>query len=295
MSRGIVIYGVNNTMIDYIQLSVMCAALIRKNMPGNAIHLITDEHSLKYHKGKKRWDIGKYFDTWQTLPETTPQFHNKRTYRDTRYYLLDAKFQNETRSMIYNLSPYDETLLVDCDYIIANDVLNCVWGSDQELMINHKAINLLHEPITGNEHRLNPFGIKMYWATVVYFKKGPHAQLLFNLVEHIKDNWDFYRLTYGASGHLYRNDFAFSIALHILNGFVESDYYTTSLPEPELVTSFDFDQLYKVNGPDDFTMFVNDMKDTWKFYATRLKGINFHCMNKISLLNNAEKIMEFVG
>ena len=296
MLKGIVLFGVNNSRVDYIQLAVMAAAFIKKNMPGTDICLITDIHSQRHHEGKKIYPLSKFFSNVVILSEDIKEtFENKRAYRDTRYYHVDDKFRNETRSLVYDLSPFDETLLLDTDYLICNNVLSSVWGCDEDVMINRNAIGLLHDPLKSEEFRLNPFGIKMYWATAIYFKKGPKAELLFNLVQHIKENWDFYKLTYDFPGGLFRNDYAFSIAIHILNGFVESNDYVSSLPDDTILTGMDIDQFYGIHSPNELSMFINDKSETWKFYATRLKGLNVHCMNKLSLLNHMDTIMEVLA
>jgi hypothetical protein len=132
----------------------------------------------------------------------------------------------------------------------------------------------------------------MYWATAIYFKKSEKAEQLFNLVEYIKQNWTFYKLTYDFPGSLFRNDYAFSIAIHILNGFVDTDEYFPSLPDDAILTSLDCDQFFKIKSSNEMVLFANDKKETWKFYASKIKGLNIHCMNKISLLNHADEIME---
>jgi hypothetical protein len=292
MTRGIVLLGVNNSRVDYIQLAVMAAAFIKKNMPGTDICLITDDGSRHYHDGKGKWKLGDYFTHLQYVPEEARElFDNKRPYRDTRYYHVDAHFRNETRSLVYDLSPFEETLLLDSDYLVCNDSLNAVWGSHEDVLMNRSATGLTHEKLTGPEEFLNPFGIPMYWATVMYFKKGPAAKMLFGLVNHIKENWDFYKLTYDFPGFLYRNDYAFSIAIHILNGLVEGDDWVSPLPETSILTALDTDQFYRISSPSDLSFFVNDRKDVWKFYVSRLKGLNVHCMNKLSLINNMDTIM----
>jgi hypothetical protein len=295
MSRGVVIFGVNNAKVDYIRLAIMCAGFVKKNMDVEYICLITDKHSQEYYEGTGD-SLSNYFTHVRLIPEGhEDRFENRRAYRDTRYYHVDALFRNETRSMVYDLTPFDETLLLDCDFLVGNNVLDCVWGNDEEVMINKDAVNLLGEPLAGPEFRLNPFGIKMYWATVIYFRKSEKAALLFNLVEHVKENWEFYKMLYEVPGHLYRNDYAFSIAIHILNGFVESDDVIAPLPDPVILTSLDTDQLFKVRSPTDISIFVNDPKETWKFYVSRLKGLNVHCMNKLSLLNNIDDILEAIA
>lgn len=293
MSRGVVIFGMNNARIDYVQLAIMCAGFVRKNMPGTRVCLITDQASKNFQDGKPGQRTSLFFDDIIIAPYQVEKFSdNKRHYRDTQYYGFDEKFRNETRSSAYDLSPYDETLLIDCDFLVCSDVLSNCWRSEEEVMINRKAIDLHHQQLGGTEERLNPFGIPMYWATVIYFRKGEKAERLFRLVEHIKDNWDFYKLTYDFPNPTFRNDYAFSIAIHILNGFFEESSFVVPLPEPEILTAMDTDQFYGISSPNELHFFTPDRKESWRFLGTRLKGINVHCMNKLSLLNNADEIME---
>ena len=290
MSRGLVFFGINNSRVNYLQLAIIAARFARKNLGREiSICLITDEDTLASAPN----NLSQYFDHVVKI-ETKEQFENTRQYKDTRYYTFNDRFRNETRSSVYDLSPFDETLLVDSDYLICSDTLNHVWGSKEEVMINRDAISLYHEQLNGDEYRLNSYGIRMYWATLIYFRKSDKARELFKLVEHIKENWDFYKLTYDFPGSLFRNDYAFSIAIHILNGGIDDATNFPSLPYPKILTALDTDQLYKVNGPKDITMFANDKRENWRFTAVRLKGLDIHCMNKLSILNNADEIMEIL-
>lgn len=293
MTRGIVIFGINNTRIEYVRLAMMAAAFAKKNMPGIPICLITDEDSVsQFRTGDKSFTqelTDKFTDV--VVIDSSKELPNVRTYRDTRYYHFKEHFKNSGRSSVYHLSPYDETLLIDCDYLICNNSLNAVWGNHEEVMINKEAIGLMHNEMMTDEQRLNPFGIKMYWATVVYFRKGEKAKLLFDLIEHVKDNWDFYKILYDFPGTLFRNDYAFSIAIHMLNGFVEEDF-VVDLPDKKILTALDFDQFYGISSSKTLHFFANDLKENWKFYATKITGVNVHCMNKLSLINNMKEIME---
>ena len=57
-------------------------------------------------------------------------------------------------------------------------------------------------------------GIEMCWATVFYFKKTERTRILFDLINHIKNEWEFYRSQISAIlASNYRNDFAFAIAI----------------------------------------------------------------------------------
>lgn len=291
MSKGIVIFGVNNSRVDYVQLAIMCSLFIRKNMPNTKICLITDVGSKTYQDLKG--DITEaYFDDIVVLPEIPQKFENIRRYRDTQYYGFDEQFKNESRSTVYNLSPYDETILIDCDYLVCNDSLSKMWGSQEEVMINRHAMDLFHNPLQGTEDRLNPFGIPMYWATVIYFKKGEKAKQLFDLVEHIKDNWEFYKLSYEFPNTLFRNDYAFSIAIHILNGMFEQSNVVVPTTDPVILSALDVDQFYGITDHKTLHFFMQDKKETWKFLGVKTEGLNVHCMNKLSLINNMDAILK---
>lgn len=296
-SRGIVLFGINNEHIDYVQLAIMCAAFIRKNMPNINIALITDENSKNAQESKNEYLLDSFFDRVILVPNKDTDiilFDNVRAYRDTRYHSVNAHFKNESRSSIYDLSPFEETLLIDADYLVMNDALNCVWGSTEDFLINKQATSLLHHPLSGEEFRISPYGIRMYWATVIYFRKCKKSKLIFDLVGHIKENWEYYVLLYEIPGKLYRNDYAFSIAIHILNTSLEGDI-VKDLPIPSIHTALDLDQFYKIKSPNELLFFINDLKETWKFYVTNIKGINVHCMNKISLINNMNSIMKVLA
>ena len=50
------------------------------------------------------------------------------------------------------------------------------------------------------------------------FRQSQHAEFIFDLMNMIKENWQHYRNLYGIYRPTYRNDFALSIALCIVNG-----------------------------------------------------------------------------
>ena len=198
-----------------------------------------------------------------------------------------------SRSEVYNLSPYDETLVIDSDYFIMNDILDQVWNSDNDVMINSK-----YRDISGrhqeNIEYIDNFSIPMYWATVFYFKKSDFAENLFTLISHIKHNYKYYYYLYNCSGNLYRNDFAFSMALHILNGSVAFD--VPSLPIEYLNNSFDLDDIFRINAHNDVIMYCADAEQVSSHILSRFKDMDLHIMNKKAierfiddLLVNGEK------
>lgn len=212
MSKGIIIFAQNNEYVDYASQACACAGFARKNLSlFDEICLITNTETLVSNAEK----INEYFD--KVIISDTFQPDNVRLFKDTVKNTEYASFKNLGRGDVYDLSPYDETLVIDSDYFIMNDVLDQVWGSENDIMINSKFRDIADRHKVNIEY-IDNFSIPMFWATIVYFKKSEYAENLFTLVNHIKYNYKYYYYLYNCSGNLYRNDFAFSMALHILNG-----------------------------------------------------------------------------
>lgn len=298
MSRGILMFGINNETIDYLKLCFLNAKLIKKNMGDIPISVVTSEFSLTWDWAvENREKIDQICDLIILEGDgglsDSVQSTNKRIFRNTQYYSKTDVFINLSRSDAYSLSPYDETLLIDCDYFVLSDSLNQCWDSVEDILIAKDAVHLNYQPLDSTEWRLSPYGIRMFWATVIYFKKTEKAKILFDLVNHIKYNWKFYSLVYDFPGGLYRNDFAFSIAIHMLSGFQENVDFK-SIPEAPLLTSLDKDQFFKINNPTSMTFYVKNREDSWRFSLQRVNGTNVHVMNKIAILDNADKILEVI-
>ena len=289
MSRGIIIFAQNNEYINYAEQACACAGYARKNLSlFDEICLITNTETLKPNKKL----INKYFDN--VIVSDSFQPDNIRLFKDTSDKLKYAPFKNMGRSEVYDLSPYDETLVIDADYFIMNDILDQVWESDNDVMINCKYRDV-SERHKENIEYLDNFSIPMYWATVFYFKKSDFAENLFTLISHIKYNYKYYYYLYNCSGVLYRNDFAFSMALHILNGSVAFD--VPSLPFNYLNNSFDLDDIYRVNSHNDIIMYCADAERITNHILSRFKNMDIHIMNKKAiarciddLLANGEKV-----
>jgi len=294
MSKGILFFASNNTNVNYLKIAYANALMCKRNLGKDlSISVITSSKSIEENLNDKS-EIEAIFDKI-IIDDRTTGADNIRKYSNTQYWSINDKFINTNRNSAYALSPYDETLLLDVDFLIQDSSLNNIWGSVEDFMINDQAIGLDHCPLLGEEYRLNPTGIKMVWATAIYFKKTEQVKLVFDLVSYIRDNWNYYKLLYGFGGYVFRNDFAFSIALHILNGFLENDEFK-KLPTPFILTSTDRDCLHKVEK-DSITIMFNDLgyknqNHEHAFYITKIKGHNIHIMNKLSLLKFVDQLIE---
>ena len=195
MTVGALIFAYNNEQIDYVAMAKWSAGNIERHL-GIPTTIITDNNI--EGAGKRHFaDVGTV--TWHNL----------------------------NRMNAYALSPYDRTLVLDADYVVASDQLKTVLNADQDFMCHRWAYD-----ITGLQtfDDLNYFGahrFPMWWATVMMFRRSRQAEIIFDTMSMIRDNWTHYRQLYGNTRSTYRNDHALSIAMNIENGHTLE---TTDIP-----------------------------------------------------------------
>mgnify|MGYP001160248418 FL=1 len=89
---------------------------------------------------------------------------------------------------------------------------------------------------------------------------------------------------------LYRNDYSFSVAAHVMNGFKSEAQ--EQLPIEKMYKTFDWDDIHEVNGVNDITMFLEKPKANADFQLGRWKDVDLHIMNKWALQRNADTLLE---
>lgn len=186
MTTGALIFARNNEQIDYVAMAEWSARRIQRHL-GIPTHIVTDDSEISSNS-RHFEDVGTV--TWHNLNR------------------MDA----------YQLSPWDRTLMLDADYVVATDQLQSVLQADQDFLAHDRAYD-----VTGiNDFSgLNSFGahaMPMWWATVVMFRRSRHVELIFDAMRMIRDNWTHYRNIYGNRNATYRNDHALTIALGTVNG-----------------------------------------------------------------------------
>jgi hypothetical protein len=290
-SRGVLMFAHNNQEIDYFKIAMVNAFMVQKNL-NVPVTLITDEGTHEWAlKSNDEELINKAFDNIVVVDKDY-DFHrgNQRIYRDTNAKTAKLAFYNCNHWAAYELSPYDETLFIDSDYLIMSDALSNCWGSVHDFMISDNTQELLFTRQSMKEW-IDPFSIRLYWATVVYFRKSAEAEAVFDMVKHVFDNYEFYNQQYNLPNRMFRNDWAFAIAVHQMNDFQDMTS-VPRLPIPSLLKTFDSDELVDVNGVNDITFLMQKPNKTKEFLLSRLDNIDIHIMNKWSLLRHADKLIE---
>ncbi len=282
MSKGIVILANNTPEVNYASVACLCSDFIRHNLSKfDEIAIITDTET--YESNQQL--IDQKFD--RVIIDDYKPFVNIRMFKDTSTTSFKSEWNNHGRSSVYELSPYDETLVIDCDYFVMSNILDQVWGSQNDFMINATFVDLAgrqEERIT----YIDEFTIPMYWATVFYFKKSEFSETLFTLMNHIRNHYKYYCLLYNCPSGMFRNDFVFSIALHIINGNVANNI--PRLPFEYLNNSFDLDDIYEIKSYNEIVMLFAKKTNTTEYVFGKIKDMDIHIMNKKAILRHLSEL-----
>lgn len=235
-SRGIIAFATNTNTTDYVGIAKTTLELASKilELPYT---LITGNKQVVINQ---RYDIDK------------EQF---------------VEWNNFNRYSAFNLSPYEETIVIDADYLVLDKNLLKIFETSWDYLLQRESYALTQEwPNT-----MGPYSLPFVWATVFAFRKTKRANIFFNLVQRIQNNYDYYHSLFNLRERNYRNDYAFAIADYILNGYSNS---AISIPGNMLTV----DQVVE-------SMHVIDshivIKDKNKSYV--LPRVNMHVMSKAYL------------
>jgi len=272
MSKGVFLIAKNNGFIDYVKQAVFLARRIKRHL-GVPVTIATDSKDYLIDTfGTQDFD--------KIIPLDYADNINPRYFFDGSLSKKSASFKNSNRANVYDLSPYDETLLMDTDYIVSNDLLKSCFESNSDLMLYKKSDDIAKVRDEDEFKNISNTSVEFYWATVVFFRKTATNKIFFDLIKHIEEEWNHYRRVYQITSNLFRNDFAFSIAIHIMNGFQTGDV-VQQLPGKMMYT-IDKDVLWELI--DDDMMFLVEKKDyLGEYTAIKTSNQSIHVMNKISL------------
>jgi len=267
MSKGVLLFAFNNGVVDYYGMAVATAKRINHflNLP---VTVVTDANTI--------------IDNYDYTFDNTIVVESDNTNKNVENHI----WINKGRYRAYTLSPYDETLLLDTDYLINTNTLLKPFDLYDDFMCHNK-INYLMNPYMGQE-RISKHSFDTFWATVLYFKKTKKTKLIFDCMKMIQENYNHYIKIYDPTVGFYRNDFALTIALRTLHGQLEdkTNYIPWNLThvvkEASVVpnTSQPFNTSYTV------------LQDNTQRFKVRkeyviVKDMDFHMMNKENFMEIA--------
>ncbi len=286
MTKGILIFAHNGPEVDYGVMSIIAGGLAKKHL-GLPVSLVTDKWTTAWLKESNMFSTAEsVFD--KIIEIEKPRTKNTRTLHDG-FYSKTIPFVNSNRFSVWDLSPYDQTLLIDSDYLIFSNRLNEYWNTEASVMLGHSMNDITGERSGILDQRVSETGIHMFWATTVMFTKNDESRFFFKLVDYIKDNYRYYADLFRFNPKQYRNDIAFSIAKHIMNGYETEFVYSL----PPILTVFDKDILQEV-ADDKLTFLIDKPLNCGDFWAATTKGVDVHIMNKQSIIRHKEKLLELI-
>ena len=111
-SRGVLLFAFNSS-IDYVKIAKQCARLVKSNL-NLPVTLITDDPTT---------------DWCDNVILVTNDVENYKSALDL------SSWKNFDRYRAYELSPYDETLVIDTDYLVLDNSLLNLFGMEYDYRI----------------------------------------------------------------------------------------------------------------------------------------------------------------
>ena len=249
MSRGVLLYAFNNGTTDYLSMAKWSAERIERFL-GLPTTIISNQDDAELG-GTRVFNATRGGELWY----------------------------NASRNRAWDHSPYDETIVLDVDYIVNSEILNLLFTVDKPFMIHQTATDVTRRAEFIALDRFGEHKFPSRWATVMYFKRDDRAKEVFDTVEMIKRDWKHYGDLYKFRSDTFRNDWAFSIALGLLGGHLEST--RSSIPWPLVTATTDVD----VRSGEREDMFVLSYVTylQQKAVIQNVKGLDIHVMNKQSM------------
>ena len=158
-SRGVLLFAFNSSKYNYAQMAVYTARRIETFL-GIPTTLVTDVESVK--------TISTDINVFDSIIEVEPDLSNIKE---------QTSWINKGRYQAYELSPYQETLLIDVDYLVNSETLLKTFDLSDTFCC-HSNTHMLMHPEAAQEKM--GYSYETLWATVIMFKKSERAKQIFD-------------------------------------------------------------------------------------------------------------------
>jgi len=179
MSNGFLVLAQNTTdlesnKIDYVSQAYLLASTLKKHNPSQNISLVTDTIVSD--------NVSSIFDKCIQIPGTDDA--------------QDSKWKVENRWKLYQCSPYNETIVMDADMLVLEDISR--WWSylnKYNLFFTSNVKTYRNKVVDNNSYRkaFTENSLPNVYTGLHYFKKSDLASQFYNLLEIVCNNWqEFY-------------------------------------------------------------------------------------------------------
>lgn len=270
MNRGILVYAFNNGVLNYLKQALWLAERAERFL-GLPTTLVTNE---------VRYTSSVPHEVIIQRPITA----STRIFNPTAENAL-GQWYNANRYQAFFITPYDETIVLDSDYVINSDRLNLLFDSPSDFLCHRRVYDVANKNSLVAYDRFGGVGLPHYWATVMFFRNTEFSNTIFSFISDIRENYDYYSKLYKFRPEPFRNDFALSIALSIVYGHRLSAIPTIPWDLPTAVSDISAMQL------EDTTFeltYEKQYRNKVRPMSTIIKDQDFHMFNKVAL----EKIID---
>lgn len=265
MNRGIVLFAYNSNDCDYLRMAQWTAKRANDfcDLP---VTLITDAVGAKSTENA-------VFDRVITTESVAKNYRNGQLW------------YNSGRSRAWELSPYQDTIVLDSDYIINSRTLNRLFEIDNDFLCHNAVQFLMDEPAV---EYIGKHGPPTLWATVMRFMRSARAEQIFSIMNMVEKNYNHYGNIYNFVPAPYRNDYALTIAHRAVSGAVPQahDYIPWNLLNISSANRIDRldNTRYRLTKHYPY----NDNRKTW----TLLRDLDFHMLGKQNCMEIMSDINE---
>jgi hypothetical protein len=173
VSKGFLVLAQNTDTVDYVQQAYALALSIKLSQNSiDNISLITNDPVPEEYQS--------VFD--RIIP--IPYFNND----------INSNFKTEHRYQVYYASPYDETIVLDTDMLMLDDI-SLWWNycSNHNVRFCNRIKNHKLETVTDIFHRkaFIANNLSSPYFALHYFKKSDKARDFYKVLEFVCNNWEW--------------------------------------------------------------------------------------------------------
>jgi hypothetical protein len=174
-SKGFCIVAQNNSVTNYVRQAYALASSIHKFNKNQKISIITNDAVPQKYQS--------VFDKIISIPEDD--------------LAEKSEWKIDNRWKVYDASPYDETIVMDADMLVLEDITrywnyfsteNICFTTDVKTYRNSLVKSRYYRKTFDTNNLLN------IYSAFYYFKKGPYTENFFKILKLVMTNWkEFYQ------------------------------------------------------------------------------------------------------
>lgn len=173
MSKGFLVFAQNTDTVDYISQAYALALSIKFSQKAvTNISLVTNTEVPEHQR--------KVFDNIIPIPWVKDD--------------AESRYATEHRWKLYHVTPYDETIVLDADMLLVEDITTW-WDycSNYDIRICNRIKNYKLETVVDTLHRKTFIANNLTapYVALHYFKKTTPALEFYKTLEFVCNNWEW--------------------------------------------------------------------------------------------------------